>query len=222
MTFRTARLAFILLAVAVPSTAQNDVYDNGAIDGQDYAWVINFGFANSDSFTFTNGNNCGSYGWGPCSVNGLIFEGWLYPGDLLQSVEVSITSSEFGGTTYLDQIVSFAQSACFLNNSQYGSYDVCTETGSFPDLYLNSGTYWLTLQNAQVNDGDPVFWDQNAGPSLASNSSVGTIPSESFTILGSTTTTPCYSCITMPEPSGSMLVASGLLGLLLTGSRKYL
>ena len=49
---------------------------------------------------------------------------------------------------------------------------------------LNSGTYWVNLQNASVPSGDPVFWDENSGPSMASTNEVGTIPSESFTILG--------------------------------------
>ena len=46
----------------------------------------------------------------------------------------------------------------------------------------------MNLSNAVVNTGDPVYWDENSGPSLASENSVGTIPSESFTVLGSTTT----------------------------------
>ena len=134
------------------------------------------------------------------------------------SAEVSITSSEFGGTTFFDQTVNFTQSGCYGNGD---GFNICTETGRFPDLYLNTGTYWLNLQNAVVNSGDPVWWDQNSGPSLASNSYYGTIPSESFTILGSTTSY-CYWCGPVPEPAGLGWLAAGLLGLLLTGSRKYL
>ena len=64
----------------------------------------------------------GSYG-----ISGLTFGAWLFPGDVLQTVEVSITSAEFGGTTYFDQVLSFTQSGC--SGNQYG-FNVCTETSS--------------------------------------------------------------------------------------------
>ena len=97
-------------------------------------------------------------------------------------MEVSITSSEFGGTTYFDGVVNFNQDGgCFSN----GGFNVCTETGSFQTVSRPAaGTYWVNLQNAAVNNGDPVYWDQNSGPSMASENSIGTIPSESFSILG--------------------------------------
>ncbi|MGO9515433.1 MAG: PEP-CTERM sorting domain-containing protein, partial [Candidatus Korobacteraceae bacterium] len=88
------------------------------------------------------------------------------------------------------------------------------------DVNLSGGTtYWLTLQNAVVNSGDPVFWDENSGqgcggdngkgggcPSRASENTIGTIPSEDFTINGGTGSTP--------EPSSFVLLASGAIGLL--------
>jgi hypothetical protein len=168
----------------------NDIYDNGPTNGNTDAWTINFGFITSDSFNVANNNT---------SVTGMSFAAWLTPGDVLGSAEVSITSSENGGTSYFDQIVNFTQSGCIGND--FG-YNVCTETASFNGPTLNSGTYWLNLQNASVPNGDPVYWDENSGPSQASENTVGTIPSESFTILGSsssTTTTSSgnYSC---PRP----------------------
>ena len=82
---------------------------------------------------------------------------------------------------------------------------------SVPEI---SGTqYWLTLANAEVPDGDPVYWDQNSGvgchspgcPSTAYESVLGTIPSEAFTINGS-------SGATTPEPSSILLFGAGLAG----------
>jgi len=61
-------------------------------------------------------------------INGLVFGGWVFPGDVIESVEVSITSSEFGGTTYFDQQVNFTGSNC--GGNSYG-YNVCDETGGF-------------------------------------------------------------------------------------------
>ena len=161
------------------------VYTNGPINGTTDAWTINFGFVVSDTFTVPSGG---------ANLTALSFGAWLFPGDVLQSVEVSITDSEFGGTTYFDGIVNFSQSDCIGN--QYG-FNVCTESGSFTLNNLAQGTYWVNLQNASVNTGDPVYWDENSGPSLASENSVGTIPSEAFTLLGGTTT--CPWCAPPPE-----------------------
>jgi hypothetical protein len=198
LKLRIASLAIVLVAlVAIPALAQNDVYDNGPTNGTVDAWTINFGFIVSDTFTLDAAT----------PVNGLTFSAWLFPGDILESAEVSITSSEFGGTTYFDGTVNFTASGCTTN--QLG-FSLCNETGSFSTVNLNSGSYWLNLQNAVVNTGDPIYWDENSGPSSASQNSVGTIPSESFTILGGTTTT---QTTTSPEPSSILLLGSGLLGL---------
>ena len=198
MKLRIASLTVILLAlVAIPVFAQTDVYDNGPTNGTTDGWTINFGFAVSNSFSLESA----------ATINGLNFAAWVLPGDVLQSAEVSITSSEFGGTTYFDQTVSFTQSGCVSN--QYG-YNVCTESGTFGDVNLNAGTYWLNLQNASVNTGDPIYWDENSGPSSASENSIGTIPSESFTLIGGTTTSTTNS--STPEPSSVLLLGSGLLG----------
>ena len=173
----------------------SDIYNNGPINGTTDAWTINFGFVVSDTFTISGGG---------VTVNSLSFGAWLFPGDVLQSAEVSITSDEFGGTTFFDGVVNFTQSNCVGN--QYG-YNVCVETGSFSSTNLAGGTYWLNLQNASVNTGDPIYWDENSGPSRASEGSVGTIPSEAFTILG-----PCCGPPTVPEPGSIFLLGSGLLG----------
>jgi len=192
---RTALFALCLTLAVVPAMAQ-EVYDNGPINGNTDAWTINFGFIVSDTFNVVNDDT---------PVNAASFGMWLVPGDTLTSAELSITSSEFGGTSYFDQTVNFTQGACTLNS--YG-YNVCTETTMFSGPTLNAGTYWLNLQNASVPSGDPVYWDENSGPSMASENSVGSIPSESFTVFAYSTTTTS----TGPEPSTVMLLASGLMG----------
>lgn len=186
----------VLCLGVVPAVAQQDLYNNGSTDGEGVGWTINFGFAVSDQFTLSSNS----------SVNGVSFTAHLFPGDVLERAEVSITSSEFGGTSYFDQTVSFTQVGnCFVN--QFG-FNVCGETGTFGAVQLNAGNYWLNLQNGFVNTGDPVYWDENSGPSLASESSVGTIPSESFTILGSKS----GGTGSTPEPSSMTLFASGIVG----------
>jgi len=164
----------------------NDLYDNGPINGNTDAWTINFGFIVSDSFTVANDNT---------SVTGMSFATWLYSGDTIQSVQLSITSEPNGGTTYFNGVVDFTEGSCATN--QYG-FSVCVETSSPFNLPLNSGMYWVNLQNAVVSNGDPTYWDENSGdgcnspgcPSQADNN-YGTIPSESFTILGNASSTTC-------------------------------
>ena len=196
-----------LCLVAGAAVAQVDLYDDGPTDGTTDAWTINFGFIVSDTFTLTNS----------AQVNGLEFAAWLFPGDVLESLEVSFTSDEFGGTTYFDQVVNVTQSGCVVN--QFG-FDVCNESGTFGGPVLNAGMYWMNLQNAVVNTGDPVYWDENSGPSHSSENTVGTITAESFTLLGSNGTSTTTSGTT-PEPGTLLLFGSGALGLLGVLRRKF-
>lgn len=173
-----------------PVPLQDVIYENGPINGNADAWTINFGFIVSDTFTVVNSDT---------GVYGMSFGAWLLPGDTLTSAELSITSGENGGTSYFDQTVNFTQTGCTAN--QFG-YNVCTVSTSFDGPRLNAGTYWVNLQNASVPSGDPVYWDENSGvgcqssgcPSLASENAMGSIPSESFTMLGgSPPPPPCFA-----------------------------
>lgn len=201
-TFILVSLA-CLLSLALPATAQV-VYENGPINGNIDAWTINFGFVVADSFNISSG---------PTTVTGLSFGVWLFAGDTLTSAEVSLTSEPFGGTTYFDQVVNFTASGCAINN--FG-FNICDETGTFNGPTLNNGVYWLNLQNALTEKGNPVYWDENDGigchspgcPSSATES-FESIPSEAFSILG----TSSSGTGTVPEPSSLVLVASGFVGI---------
>jgi len=192
----------ILSLTALPASAQI-LYEDGPINGETDAWTINFGFVVSDTFTISTGNS---------TVTGMSFGAWLFPGDVLESVEVSFTSEEFGGHTYFDQVANFTASNCFMNG--FG-FNVCEETGMFVNgPTLPNGTYWMNLTNAVVNDGDPVYWDENSGigchspgcPSEPSQNSGGTIAAESFSILGTSSGSG-----TVPEPASLFLFASGVV-----------
>ena len=205
MKTRIASLVVICLTLAaVPAVAQG-AYNNGPINGNTDAWTINFGFIASDTFNLMYDNT---------NITGASFGMWLYYGDTVTSAELSITSGENSGTTYFDQTVNFTQGSCTIN--QYG-YNVCIENTTF-ETVLNAGTYWLNLQNASVPNVDGVYWDENSGPSQASENDVGSIPSEAFTLtFGSSTTSTSTSTSTtgtsVPEPSSIMLFGSGILGL---------
>ena len=205
-------IALCLTLSAIPAMAQSDLYDNGPINGQITGWTIDFGFSVSDSFTLAN----------PATVDGISFGLFLFPGDTLTSAEVQIGGGPFGNQLF-DETINFTASNCFVD--QFG-YNICQETGSLSGLALNAGTYWMTLSNASVPSGDPVFWDQNSGmgcegsgcPSMAQENVIGTIPSESFTILGNASSTSTTG--TTPEPASLLLLASGILGTAGTLRRK--
>lgn len=126
--------------------SSGDVYDNGPSNGNTDAWTINFGFIVSDSFYLVNNST---------TVSGMSFLVWLYDYtdpyfiDTLTSVEVSITSEENGGTTYMDiSVGNWTETSCAFNTV---GYYVCIVTATFDPTYaptLHSGTYWVNLQNA--------------------------------------------------------------------------
>ena len=190
MKLRIASLTVLILALAVIPASAQVLYDNGPINGTVDAWTINFGYVVSDSFTVSSAT----------TVAGFDIGVWEYPGDTALTVDWSITSAEFGGTTYGSGTASVAQ--VFYSTNQYG-YDIDKLSVSGLNVALGAGTYWLNLQNATTAFGDPLFWDENSGPSSASESAVGTIASEAFNINGPAT----------PEPSSILLFGSGILGL---------
>jgi len=198
-----------LMLGAIPTLAQQDLYDNGPINGTTDAWTINFGYELADSFTLLNNSTVGGFNFGV----------WEYGGDRLTSVDWLISSFPDGGTRYGSGTASGSNLMDqFLSVNQYG-YDIDRITVTGLNVALVSGnTYWLTLQNAVVPSGNPVYWDENSGagcggddghgggcPSIASPGGVGSDPSEAFTIDGPGGTTP--------EPDSFILLASGILGL---------
>ena len=106
----------------------------------------------------------------------------------------------------------------FISTNQYGyNIDMITRRRGL-DVPLDCRHLLAEPAERGVPSGDPVYWDENSGagcggtgggkncPSQASESAVGTVPSEAFTI-GDPGTTG------VPEPNSILLFASGILGL---------
>lgn len=220
MTTRINSLAILCLALAaVPASAQV-LYDNGPINGTVDAWTINFGFVIGDSFTLLNSSTVGGFNFGA----------WETAGDVLTSVDWSITSLPVGGMVYGSGTASGKNlTDQFISLNQYGyDIDMITVTGLNVPLSFVP-TYWLNLQNAVSTGGNPVYWDENSGigckgdngmgggcPSEASGGGVGTDPSESFDINGTNGSGGT------PEPGSFILLLSGVLGVVGVLRRKWL
>ena len=168
-----------------PASPQDQlIYENGPVNGTTDAWTINFGYVVSDTFA-PNGS----------TVSGFDIWVWEFPGDVMTSVDWSITDSPNGGTVYGSGTANVSDQ--FISTNQYGyNIDKISVTGLGVSA---SGTVWVNLFNATVPSGDPVYWDENSGagchssgcPSQAVESEVGTIPSEAFDMTGAVVVNEC-------------------------------
>src|ERR1035441_8816791 len=186
----------LMLAVA---PAMADTYSNGAYNGTADGWTINFGFTVSDSFTLSGSDT---------KVTDFHFVYWdASSSDLLTTADLQLSTTSFGGSA-----TTVAFSNTFLGTNQYG-YNLYQADASGLNIPW-SGAGYATLGNACSTSGcsvsNPIYWDENSGPSTAYANTVGSIPSEAFTLTGG-----CGGDCgpPVPEPSGIMLFGSGILGL---------
>jgi len=192
-------IACLVLAVA---PAMADTYTNGPINGTADGWTINFGYSVSDSFTLASNDT---------AVTAFHFNYWdANPSDLLTTADLAIGTTSFGGT--INPGVAFTSTFISTNQFGYGLYQADATGLSIPWV---GGAGYATLSNACSTSGcsvsNPIYWDENSGGSTAYQDTLGSIPSESFTISGTAggTVPPPGT----PEPSSIMLFGSGILGL---------
>ncbi len=99
----------------------------------------------------------------------------------------------------------------FISTNQFG-YFLYSASFAVSNSDFTNANGFVTLSNACSTSGcsvsNPIYWDENSGQSTAYENTIGSIPSEAFTLTGGTSTTG-----TVPEPSSIMLFGSGILGL---------
>jgi hypothetical protein len=195
----------VLLLCGVGQASADYLYDNGPINGTVNAYGIGVGSnALSNSFTLATASNLTNVQVGL----------WVDNGATPATLDWSLGTTPFGSNIGFGVV---APANTFHNSHSFGNSVWTVFASTFPlNNELSSGTYWLTLKNAQASDGTAVYWDLNFGPSSAlvsipsasssQSGPYGSEPSESFQIFGSET-------VTSPEPSSLAMLVIGMASL---------
>jgi hypothetical protein len=171
---RVALCSAALLGILLSAPLSADLYSNGAVNGQNDAWAINYGYQVADSFSLA----------ATSILQSVTFDVWLpQTFDVGGTVDWSIV----GDPTMQASTLDASGTAAALTDAPVAGlqpndegYFVHSETFSLPNVDLGPGVYYLALQNftavdsnTSIDDGDTAFWDENDGPSAAWQNAVG-------------------------------------------------
>ncbi len=182
----------LVLLIGVGQAPGAILYTNGPINGENDGYQISGLGSLTDSFSVSSISIITS------AVIGI----WERPADLPVQLQWSIGTSQFG--SQVSSGISTLSNVLFDSNNVGGNggWDVYSSTFTLSGKVVPGTQYWLTLQNLIDSNGDPGYWDQNNGPSLAVFANNGTPlageQSNSFSLIGSP----------VPEPSSFVLLST--------------
>ena len=158
MRFQSLMCGLVAIAAIVSSSAQakaSAVYTSGSLDGTSGAWQISGIYSVADSFTV-----------GPTTLTSATVGLWVQSGlgNSPGSVDWSIGTAA-GDSSLGTGVSSFTANAYQFTNGD--GFDIYESAFPLSATLVTPGTYWLTLSNATLPNGNPVNWDQNSGSSSA-------------------------------------------------------
>jgi hypothetical protein len=184
--------------LGIPAQADTVLYSDGPINGTINAELINAGKETSDSFTLTSGS----------TLTGVQDIGlWTVAGDAPVTVVWDIGTVPFGSTDGTGTATLTNNSTSIPGSGDGGVFTVWSSSFSLPSITLGSGTYYLTLEQGVTANSMNLGWDINNGPSSASHTGSGSVPAESFEIVGNVVAA-------VPEPRMNVVLSALLVGLL--------
>ena len=109
---------------------------------------------------------------------------WAFIPGGTQSVTLSVTSGPNSGTVYLAPTTVLSPSSSIVTVNSYG-YSIYKVRVNLPGggITLAPGPYWVNLIDVTTVGNTFTYLDQSNGPSVATQTLTGAIPSETFQVL---------------------------------------
>ena len=189
-----------LCRVASASPELSLLYTNGGPSlSSENSFILDSNNSIADSFSLSIG----------ATATNVNFYTWSLPNDTPQTVDWSITTQPFSGST----IGSGKANLIYTPIGTDGNFTIGSNLFQLnKPLYLLAGTYYLQLGNATSSSVASlgVNWDMNNGPSSASQSVYGDITSLANYYVDGSNSESFQIYETVPEPSTYLLLGVAL------------